>query len=139
MTAKCTVIAVSGKEATVRVERKSACAECHASEKACGACDLFLGDDRFECSVDNPISAQVGDTVIVQASSEYVIASAALLFILPLIVAALCYGIMCILNFSNYAPLGALGGIAVSYIAILLIEKSVKKKKHRMKITEIVK
>ena len=69
----------------------------------------------------------------------FFIASAALLFILPLIVAALCYGVMCILNFSHYASLGALGGIAVSYIIIFLIEKSIKKKKRRMKITEIVK
>lgn len=139
MTAKCTVISVDGNMATVRAERKSACAECHAQGKACAACDIFLGDDKFECKAYNRINAKVGDEVIVQASSGYVIASAALLFILPLAIAAICYVIALCLKLNEYAPLFAIGGVVVSYAVIFITERSAKKKHDRMIITELVK
>ncbi len=140
MTAKCTVVELKdGNTAIVCAERKSACAECHAANggKTCGACDIFLGDDKFTAEADNSIGAKVGDTVTVESPSGHVISSAALLFILPIVVAAVFYGVVYIIN-AEYAPLGALGGVVLSYAVIFLIEKTVKKNKIRMKIVKIL-
>ena len=140
MTAKCTVIEVK-KDGTAIVcaERKSACAECHAAGggKTCGACDIFLGDDKFTAEADNSIGAKAGDTVTVESPSGYVIASAALLFILPIVIAALFYGAVYMV-YPGYAPIGALCGVILCYAVIFLIEKITKKKKSRMKIVKIL-
>ena len=139
MTAKCTVVSIKdSKTAVVCAERKSACAECHANGgKSCGACDIFLGDDRFTSDVDNSIGANVGDTVMVESPSGYVIGTAALLFLLPLVVAALFYGIVFLIT-SEYAPIGAICGVVLSYSVIFAVEKATKKKTNKMKIVKII-
>ncbi len=139
MTAECTVVSIKdGKTAIVRAQRKSACAECHANGgKSCGACDIFLGDDTFTAEADNSIGAKVGNAVIVESPSGYVIGAAALLFILPIIVAALLYGAVYIIS-HEYAPVGAPGGVALSYAVIFAVEKITKKKRNRMKIVKII-
>lgn len=140
MTAKCTVVEIkSNTTAIVCAERKSACDECHANRdgKTCGACDIFLGDDKFTAEADNSIGAAVGDTVIVESPSGHVIASAALLFLLPIIVAAVSYGLVYMIS-SEYAPLGALGGVVLSYAVIFSAERFTKNKKSKMKIVKIL-
>ena len=139
MTAKCTVVQIKdGKTAIVCAERKSACAECHAHGKnACTACDIFLGDDKFTAEADNSIGANVGDIVTVESPSGYVIGSAALLFLLPIAVGALFYGVMYLLS-AEYAPLGAIGGVILSYAIIFTVEKFAKNKKSTMKIVKII-
>ena len=139
MTAKCTVVSIkNSKTAIVCAERKSACAECHANGgKSCGACDIFLGDDKFTAEADNSIGAKTGDNVIVESPSGYVIGAAALLFLLPIAVAALCYGAVYLLS-AEYAPLGALGGVILSYAVIFALEKTAKNKRNKMKIVKII-
>ncbi len=139
MTAKCTVVSIKDdKTAVVSAERKSACAECHANDgKSCGACDIFLGDDKFTAEADNSIGAKTGDTVMVESPSGYVIGTAALLFLLPIAVAALFYGVVYVIS-REYAPFGAIGGVVLSYAVIFAIEKFAEKKRNKMKIVKII-
>ena len=74
------------------------------------------------------MGAKAGDTVTVESPSGYVIASAALLFILPIVIAALFYGAVYMV-YPEYAPIGALCGVILCYAVIFLIEKITKKKK----------
>ena len=140
MTAKCTVVSIkNSKTAIVCAERKSACEACHANKggKTCIACDIFLGDDEFETEVDNSIGAELNDEVIVESPSGYVIASAALIFILPLVIAGVLYAVMHFVR-SEYAPIGAVMGVIISFAVIFVIEKKTEKKKSKMKITKIL-
>lgn len=140
MTAKCTVKKVNKNgTATVIAERKSACEACHANKdgKVCTACDIFLGDDKFEAEVDNSIGAELNDEVMVESPSGHVIATAALIFILPLVIAGMLYAVMYFVR-SEYAPLGAVAGVIISFAVILVIEKKTEKKKNKMRITKIL-
>lgn len=140
MTAKCTVKKINENgTATVYAERKSACDACHVNQngKTCTACDIFLGDDKFEAEVDNSIGAKLYDEVIVESPSGYVIATAALIFILPLVIAAVLYAAVYFIN-SEYAPVGAVVGAVISFVIIFAVEKITKKKKTGMKIIKIL-
>lgn len=140
MTEICTVTAVNGDKATVKIKRKSACDQCHASQngKACGACNLFLGDDSFTADVENPIGAQVGDRVTVEASSSDVIRLTALLFILPLVCAGALYAAVYFGISVKFAPLGAIAGAVISCCVIYIAEKRAEKRKPKLVITRIL-
>lgn len=94
------VIAVDGKNATVQIKRLSACESCHKAESGCAVCSLLSGNSSSHTSrVKNPIGAAVGDRVLLVADDSKILIYSALVFVLPIIVAA-----------ASYAIAAALGG-----------------------------
>ena len=140
MTAEGTVIKIINEtHAVVKTVRKSACAECHKkSDGGCRACDIFLGADTIETKAVNRIGAAEGDTVVVESSTSYVIFAAAVVFILPILLAAAGY---CLFAFAfslvSYAPLAAVCGFAVGIICAV-VYGSFEKRKERIIIVKIL-
>lgn len=88
------VIAVDGKIATVQIKRLSACESCHKAESGCAVCSLLSGNSSSHTSrVKNPIGAAVGDRVLLVADDSMILLYSALVFVLPIIVAAIAYAI----------------------------------------------
>lgn len=140
MTAKGTVIEITDDtHAIVKTVRKSACADCHKkSDTGCRACDVFLAKDTMDVKVINTVGAGVGDEVILESASSYVIFAAAMVFLVPLIAAILLF---CLFEFAlslkDYAPLAALSGFLLG-IAAAVIYGRAEKNKERIKIAEII-
>ncbi|MBQ1847916.1 MAG: SoxR reducing system RseC family protein [Clostridia bacterium] len=140
MTAEGTVIRIiDDTHASVKTVRKSACAECHKkSDGGCRACDIFLGSDTIEANVINKIGANVGDQVVIESSSSYVIFAAAIVFILPVLTAILSYCLFAFaFSLAEYAPLAAVAGFAVGVAAAVIYGKT-EKNKERIIITKIL-
>lgn len=93
MTQKGKVIAVSGDMATVLVMRQSACEGCR-QKNLCGGMGECSHEKPLETTAQNPAGAKVGDTVELTASSGFVLGTAFLIFILPILCAIVCYGVM---------------------------------------------
>lgn len=75
------VIEVKDGKATVEVERSSACAGCSESHD-CIACKK-----KIRVTADNAAGANVGDRVVIESGSERILGYAALVFVLPLLLA----------------------------------------------------
>ena len=75
------VVEVNGEKATVEVERSSACAGCSESHD-CIACKK-----KIRVTADNAAGAKAGDRVEIESGSERILGYAALVFVLPLLIA----------------------------------------------------
>ncbi len=140
MTAEGTVIKIIDEtHAVVKTVRKSACAECHKqSDGACRVCDIFLGSDTIESPAINKIGAKEGDSVIVESSTSYVIVAAAVVFMVPVVLAILAYCVFAFaLGLSYYAPVAALAGFIVGIAAAIIYGKR-EKNKERIVISKII-
>ena len=140
MTAEGTVVKIIDEtHALVKTVRKSACAECHKqSEGGCRVCDVFLGSDTIETQAINKIGAKEGDSVIVESLTSYVISAAAVVFMLPVLLAILLYCVFAFAIGSSYwAPIAALAGFAVGIAAAIVYGKC-EKGKERIVISKII-
>lgn len=86
MTGKGVVVKTDFKIATVRIRKSSACGHDCGECRACGGAE-------FLATVTNSVGAKVGDTVIIGAPSGKVLAYSFLLYILPILGAAVCYAV----------------------------------------------
>lgn len=95
--------------AELRVKRDRACGDC----ASCGGC----GDACISLSVKNTLNARAGDTVTVETPTAAVIATAALIYLLPLLLffAGYAIGTLCLIS-----P-ALLGGIAFGCALLLVI------------------
>lgn len=75
------VIEIKGDSAIVEVERTSACAGCSESHN-CVACKK-----KICVTARNAAGAEVGDRVVIESPSERILGYAALVFVLPLVLA----------------------------------------------------
>lgn len=84
-----TVIELMGTKALVETERTSACEGCHkmAEGNGCSVCSLMGSGRKLRSVAENPVSAKVGDRVIVETETSRVLFYAALVFILPILLA----------------------------------------------------
>ena len=140
MTAEGTVIKITDDtHAIVKTVRKSACAECHKkSDGGCRACDIFLGADTIETNAVNRIGASEGDTVIVESTTSYVIFAAAVVFVLPILLALAGYCLFAYaFSLASYAPLVAVCGFAAGIICAV-VYGLFEKKKERIIIVKIL-
>ncbi len=125
--------------AVIQAKRRSACAECHKG--SCGACDLFLGDDKISALAKNSIGAQKGDTVTAESPSKHIIINAITVFILPLLCGFIGY---CISHFAfnaseSISALCAIAGVVLCFLCIFIYTKLSKGIGQTITITEIVK
>lgn len=135
-----TVIATDGQIATVEVERTSACEGCHKNEdgKGCSVCSLMGGERKFSARAYNEIGAKIGDRVMIESRTDRVIWYAVLVFVLPLLVALLGYGVASVFFVSDaWRVVCALIGFVGSFIVLWLYSGHVQKRRCDIVITEI--
>ena len=73
-----TVTKVKANRATVKVDKKDECSKC-------GMCLFPKGASSVEFIADNPLSADVGDTVVIERKESGKLLGAILAFLVPLI------------------------------------------------------
>ncbi len=76
MTGEGVVQSVSGNQAVVRISKSSACGHDCAS---CGACS----NPTYDVTVLNPISAGVGDRVVIESDTSRILGLSLVLYMLP--------------------------------------------------------
>lgn len=138
-----TVISVSGGFATVETERTSACEGCHKMSedgKGCAVCSLVGGSGRkFQARAENPVGAKVGDRVSVESTTSRVLFYAVLVFILPLVLCAIGWGIAAAVTTEPlWQAVGALSALVISFIALRIYSGVLKKRRADVVITEIL-
>lgn len=118
------VTEVKGNKATVEVERSSACAGCSESHD-CIACKK-----KITVTAENAAGAAVGDRVVIESGSERILGYAALVFVLPLLLAFAAFFIARGSGAGDSISLiCCIGAFAVSLAVILpLLNKSAKLK-----------
>ena len=113
---------VVGDSAILLVKRQTMCDGCH-KESSCGGCAQML-----EVTVKNTLNATVGDSVTIETPGATVIGVAALVFLLPLILSFVAYGIAALLTeHTLYRTLAALITPALAYAVIAIAVRKSKK------------
>ncbi|MBQ8696405.1 MAG: SoxR reducing system RseC family protein [Clostridia bacterium] len=130
-----TVKSIDGKYAQVSVIRTSACDGCH-SKDFCLSCSK----KEMTVSVLNDIGAVPGDTVELYSPTGRVLGYAALVFVLPIVIAILGYiGAYYTLG-EGSAAIGAVVAFLITFAVIgVVFNTSTAKKKARMHISKIIK
>ncbi len=135
------VISLCGARAVVEAIRSSACEGCHknADGESCSVCTLMGGERSFTSVADNSLGAEVGDIVMVESETRRVLFYAVLVFLLPLVVAILGYGIgvLCELS-SGIRALCAAIGFCLCFAGLYVYSKRISKRRCDVVITEIL-
>ena len=123
------VITVSGEHAAVEVDRLSACENCHkkSGSDGCIICTIG-GSSKITLRACNIADAAPGDIVTLSTKTRRVLGYAWLVFLVPLLVAAVGYWIGTLLFAGSYAgPVLAAVGIVLSFGGIWLYSKRVRR------------
>ena len=116
------VKAVVDETAILLVKRQTMCDGCH-KESGCGGCSQII-----EVRVKNTLNATVGDTVTIVTPGATVIGVAALVFLLPLLLAFAAYGVATLFTDSTlYQTLASLITPALAYAVIAIVVRKSKK------------
>lgn len=107
-----------GSQATLELERRTACGLC-GQKRGCGNATWgkLLGHDSHAFSADNPVNANVGDSVVVGINEKAILNAAFFLYIVPL--AGLLTGALAANYFFTnqfYVMLGAALGLIVGFL-----------------------
>ena len=140
MQTKAVVVAIDGEFATVETERKSACDGCHkAEEGGCTVCTLMGGDRKIATKALNTAKAKIGDVVTIESQSSSMLGYGLLVFILPIVVALLGWGIafQCTSNIAVQA-ICAFGGFSLCLLGVALYSKKVLACRCDVEIVEIL-
>ena len=135
------VVAVNGRRATVEVKRLSACEGCHkkVEGEGCSVCTLMGGDGIICAEAENTIGAQVGDRVVIESGTGRMLWYAALVFLLPIVLALAAYGVAARFTESAAWQLGAAAIAFVgTFVGLFAYSKAVQKKRCDARIVEIL-
>ena len=90
ITEKAQVVAVEGEYALVQAQRRAACDSCEV-KKGCGTSVLakVVGQRFARLKVLNSVQAEVGDQVLVGVAEQGLLTGAVLIYLFPLLAAAL--------------------------------------------------
>ena len=97
-----TVVAVSGKKATVRFKKTDACGHCNA-------CFRF-GSNEADIEMDNALNAKEGDTVYIEMHAKSVLKASVIVYGIPLVFLVAGVALGCVIG----ELYGAIGGVAFS-------------------------
>lgn len=115
------VISAGGSTAFVEVRRKAACDGCHKNKDGggCSICNLTGGDAKLSLKVRNPLGAEPGQRVRIETDSRRVLGYAWLVFLLPLLAAALGWWLGSRFGCSEaWGAGGAAVGMALSFVGV---------------------
>ena len=140
MQTKAVVIATNGMFATVEAERKSACDGCHkAEEGGCTVCSLMGSDRKIATKAINTLGAKVGDTVMIESNTSRMLWYAVLVFILPIVIALVGWGISSIFTANiTIQAISAFGGFALSLLGVAIYSKRISLCRCDVEIIEIL-
>lgn len=139
MQTKATVVSVDGDIAIVESTRASACDGCHkAKDGGCSVCSLMGADRKISTRAYNPIGAVVGDRVVIESDTGRIMLYAALVFLLPLVLGLLFWGItVCITKSIGWQIFGGCVGFVISFISVYFYSKSKRNRACDVVIVEI--
>lgn len=108
----------SGTQATLEIERRTACGIC-GQKRGCGNATWgkLLGHDAHDFTADNTVNAKIGDSVVVGISEQAVLNSAFFMYVVPLV--GLLLGTMLADYFFKnqfYVILGAVLGLTLGFV-----------------------
>ena len=142
MRTEATVVAVNGARATVETRRLSACEGCHKNqdgEHGCSVCSLMGGERVISAEAENLIGAAVGDRVLIESRTGRMLWYAALVFLLPILLALSVYGAVTLLTDAAVWQLSAAALAFVgTFFGLFVYSKSVQKKRCDIEIVEIL-
>ncbi len=122
MTEKALVLKVDKDFVQVRIGRNSACA-------SCGKCGMSEGQKHIDVYAKNNCDAKVGDTVEVEIPEASSAGLALAAYGIPLFPALVIFFVMVFSNLPEWASiLGFLGGYAVGFVILAILDKSRKHK-----------
>lgn len=112
------VVSQKGTQATLEIERRTACGLC-GQKRGCGNATWgkLLGHNRHSFTAENRVNAAVGDSVIVGIDEQAVLHSAFYLYVVPLVGLFIGTALSDYL-FSNqlYVVLGAISGLVLGFL-----------------------
>ena len=135
------VVELRGEEAVVETERLSACEGCHKMQEgqSCSVCSLMNGNRSLRTKAQNPIGAKVGDLVSVESETHRILGYAALVFLLPLVLAMAGWFFVGIWTGNAlWKGSGALIGAALTFVGLRIFSKKLQKGTGVSVITEIL-
>ncbi len=135
------VVSVDGKYAVVATERRAACEGCHKRNEdgSCSVCTLLGGESRLDTKALNRAGAEVGDTVALESSSGRMLGYAALVFLLPCVLAIVVYAILsCFTQNNTVLSISALGGFAAGLAGAALYSRFCARDRVDVVITEVI-
>lgn len=108
----------SGTQATLEIERRTACGLC-GQKRGCGNATWgkLLGHDAHDFNAENSVNAKVGDSVVIGINEQVVLNSALFMYVVPLI--GLLIGTMVADYFFKnqfYVIIGAALGLAAGFL-----------------------
>ena len=142
MRQRAVVLEVNGKEAVIEVSRATMCDGCEKHGGCEGHCEitgLLSHGGKMKTRALNTLGAKVGDTVEVETASRKVLGYAAIVFILPLIVA--CAGYLVASNVWDTESAGLIGaavGFLLTFAGIVIFDRTKRKKAPEIEIVDIV-
>lgn len=115
-----------GGKAIVEVTRQSACGH------NCAECSSLCGASGAISSVaENPVGAQVGETVTIETPSKKIISAAVLVYIVPLALLIIGYAVAALLGADEgKALIGSLAGFVIGVAAVVVINKYARRNKN---------
>lgn len=146
MLERAVVVETDGDIAVIEVTRSSMCEGCHkfgGNGDCAGHCEisgLVAGNGKtVRTRAINLIGAAAGDKVRIETDTNRVIGYAALVFILPIIVSGLFYFCGSMI-FSSVAGsvLSALVGFALTFLGIMIYDRSKRSKLPEIRITGFI-
>ena len=142
MRTKAKVISLNGELAVVETQRVSACEGCHKAEEGngCSVCTLMGASDRaLQAKAINRAGARVGDVVWIESATSRMMLYAALVFLLPLFMAVVGFGVaFAVTENSTWHLLGGAMGFVLSFIVVFLYSRLVGKTRCDIEITEVI-
>ena len=140
MQTKAVVVATNGMFATVETERKSACDSCHkAEEGGCSVCSLMGSDRKIATKAINTVGARIGDTVMIESNTSRMLWYAVLVFILPILVALIGWGISSMFTTNiTIQTISAFAGFALSLLGVAIYSKKISTCRCDVEIIEIL-
>lgn len=135
------VVELQGNIAIVETERTSACEGCHKAKdgNGCSVCSLMGSGRTLRSVAQNRAQANVGDTVIVETATSRVLFYAALVFVLPIVLAVCGWFLVgAFTDSSLWRGIGAGVGFVLTFVGLWVYSKSIEKKRCDAVITEIV-
>ena len=137
-----TVVEIENENtATVSVARRAACDGCHknADGQGCSVCSLLGGKREMRVRARNEVGATVGDTVEVESRTGRMLGYAALIFLLPVLMALAGYFAGKALWESEGAALGACAALlALTVCGVGLFSRLVLSRRLDVEIVGVV-
>lgn len=114
---------INGRDASVRLERKTACA-------GCGMCGLKPENRFIDVPVENTLGAAIGDTVEIAFAAALSSKVSAIVYLLPLISALVLMALGYFLKFPDWVlTVIFVAGLAAGFLTVSVIDRKIIKNK----------